>query len=279
MKKLFDDISIKAAQSVTRHYSTSFYAGVRCLDKSIRKDIHAIYGFVRFADEIVDTFHDYDKATLLDEFKSDTWKAIERGISMNPILNSFQFTVAKYEIDHSLIKQFLHSMEMDLIKIDYNDERYKEYILGSAEVVGLMCLKVFVFGNNQEYERLKPYAMKLGSAFQKINFLRDLKDDVNELGRIYFPQIESINNLSLEEKLIIEEEIEQEFKEAYKGIVQLPKSSRFGVYLSYVYYTRLLNEIKRRTITDLMNQRISVPNNTKWYLFFKSYLRNSINLI
>ncbi len=279
MKKLFDDVSRKASQSVTQTYSTSFYAGVRCLDKKIRDDIHAIYGFVRFADEIVDTFHDFDKQLLLSEFKNDTFLALERKISLNPILNSFQAVVHKYDIDLKLIEQFLHSMEMDLVKLDYNDERYKEYILGSAEVVGLMCLKIFVYGDEKEYIRLTPYAMKLGSAFQKINFLRDLKDDVNELGRIYFPQISAINNLSLEEKLLIEEEIEAEFAEAYKGIIQLPKSSRFGVYLSYVYYKRLLREIKRRTVKDLLQNRISVPTNTKMYLFCKSYVKNSINLI
>jgi phytoene synthase len=279
MKKLFDDVSRKASQSVTHTYSTSFYAGVRCLDKKIRDDIHAIYGFVRFADEIVDTFHDFDKQLLLSEFKNDTYLALERKISLNPILNSFQATIHKYQIDFKLIEQFLHSMEMDLTKLEYNDDRYKEYILGSAEVVGLMCLKIFVYGDEKEYVRLTPYAMKLGSAFQKINFLRDLKDDVNELGRIYFPQISAINNLSLEEKLLIEEEIEAEFAEAYKGIIQLPKSSRFGVYLSYVYYKRLLREIKRRTVKDLLQNRISVPTNTKMYLFCKSYVKNSINLI
>jgi 15-cis-phytoene synthase len=279
MKKLFDDVSKSASQSVTRMYSTSFYAGVQCLDKSIRDDVHAIYGFVRFADEIVDTFHDYDKEVLLREFKNDTFLALDRKISLNPILNSFQATVHKYQIDLRLIEQFLHSMEMDLMQIDYTDARYKEYILGSAEVVGLMCLKIFVYGNQAEYERLTPYAMKLGSAFQKINFLRDLKDDVNDLGRVYFPHISAINDLSIEEKMQIEKEIEEEFNEAYKGIIQLPKSSRFGVYLSYIYYTRLLREIKRRTISELLQQRISVPNNTKMYLFFKSYVRNSINLI
>lgn len=279
MKNLFDEHSTLSAQLVTKKYSTSFYAGVRCLDKKIRNDIHAIYGFVRFADEIVDTFHEYDKAILLSEFTKDTWLAIDRGISLNPILNAFQTTVRKYEIDHQLIRQFLHSMQMDLEKISYNDERYKEYILGSAEVVGLMCLKVFVYGNQTEYDRLKSYAMTLGSAFQKINFLRDLKDDVNGLGRLYFPHISSTDQLTPQEKLAIELEIEEEFNEAYKGIIQLPKSSRFGVYLSYVYYTRLLKEIKRRTINELMQSRISVPNNTKWFLFVKSLVRNTANLI
>lgn len=216
---------------------------------------------------------------MLSEFTKETYSAIERKISLNPILNSFQHTVHKYQIDHDLIDQFLHSMEMDLAPVDYNPDKYKEYILGSAEVVGLMCLKVFVYGNEAEYQKLKPYAMTLGSAFQKINFLRDLKDDVQNLGRVYFPNISDINNLSLEEKLEIENEIEKEFEYAFEGIQMLPKSSRFGVYLSYVYYTRLLREIKNKTIQELMSSRISVSSNTKWYLFFKCYLRNSINLI
>lgn len=279
MKQLFDKLSRNASVSVTRMYSTSFYAGVRCLDKTLQEDIHAIYGFVRFADEIVDSFHGYDKEVLLREFRQETFTAIERGISLNPILNSFQDCVRKYVIDLKLIEQFFHSMEMDLSKIEYNEETYKEYILGSAEVVGLMCLKVFVYGNKAEYDRLTPYAMKLGSAFQKINFLRDLKDDVNGLGRMYFPHISSTDHITLEEKLAIEEEIEEEFAEAYKGIIQLPKSSRFGVYLSYIYYTKLLRRIKRKTVSELMQQRISISNNTKVFLFCQSYVRNTINLI
>lgn len=279
MKQLYDNYSRRASAAVTRTYSTSFYAGVRCLDKSIRNDIHAIYGFVRFADEIVDSFHGYDKAELLAEFRRDTYLAIERGISMNPILHSFQECVHKYAIDHRLIAQFFVSMEMDLSRTEHTVESYNTYIFGSAEVVGLMCLKVFVFGSETEFKRLSPYAKKLGSAFQKINFLRDLKDDVNGLGRLYFPHVVSPGNISLEEKLAIEEEIEAEFREAYKGIVQLPKSARFGVYLSYVYYTKLLRKIKRKTIQELMEQRISVPGNTKLFLFCKSYFLNSINYV
>ena len=279
MKKLFDEVSIKASKTVTKVYSTSFYAGVSKLDKKIRNDVHAIYGFVRFADEIVDSFHDFDKDTLLSEFKNDTYLALERKISLNPILNAFQNTVHKYNIDMQLVDRFLISMETDLNKVVYSKENYDKYILGSAEVVGLMCLKVFVFGNENQYNELKPYAMKLGSAFQKINFLRDLRDDVNDLGRIYFPNISAINELSLAQKLEIEKEIELEFKEAYIGIRKLPKSSRFGVYLSYVYYNRLLREIKRSTINELLSQRIRVPDNTKRLIFLKSYLRNSINLL
>lgn len=278
MKALFDNHSRVASKKVTRMYSTSFYAGVKALDPAIRDDIHAVYGFVRFADEIVDTFHDYDKKTLLEEFTRDTKLAIERGISMNPILNSFQFSVNKYNIDHELIDQFLHSMRMDLGDIEYDQATYEEYILGSAEVVGLMCLKVFVYGDEEKYQKLKPYAMKLGSAFQKINFLRDLKDDFNELGRLYFPHLDA-GELTLENKLSIEEEIQKEFDEALVGIKMLPKSSRFGVYVSYKYYTKLLKKIKKKTAQDLMKERIRVSNNTKLLVFAKSYLRNSMNML
>lgn len=279
MKKLFDEVCIKSSRMVTKTYSTSFYAGVNKLHQSIRNDVHAIYGFVRFADEIVDTFHEFEKATLLAEFRADTEKAIARKIALNPILNSFQNTVHKYNIPYDLIDRFLMSMEMDLEKIAYNDARYKEYILGSAEVVGLMCLKVFVKGDDKMYEHLKPSAMKLGSAFQKINFLRDLKDDVKELGRVYFPHIHDIENMTLIEKYNIELEIEEEFNEAYKGIIQLPKEARFGVYLSYKYYTKLLAEIKSKTIRDLMQERIRVSDTKKMVLLFQSHLKNSFNLL
>jgi phytoene/squalene synthetase len=278
MRELFDIHSFKASKHVTKLYSTSFYAGVRFLDEKIRNDVHGIYGFVRFADEIVDSFHKQDKEQLLNEFVENTYKAIERKISLNPILNSFQMVVNKYQIDHSLIDQFLHSMRMDLNPMEYTQESYEEYILGSAEVVGLMCLKVFVYGDETEYQRLKPYAMKLGSAFQKINFLRDMKDDFQGLGRIYFPGVD-IKGLSLNDKKRIEKEIQIEFDEAFIGIKQLPKSSRFGVYVSYVYYTKLLRKIKRKTAKELLECRISVPNKTKVFLFAKSYVRNSMNLL
>ncbi len=278
MKSIFDKYCYDAARQVTRVYSTSFYAGIRCLDKKIRDDVHAIYGLVRFADEIVDTFHEYDKKVLLTEFKQATFDAIERGISLNPILQAFQSTVNKYSIDHTLIEQFFYSMEMDLEPEDYNRERYDLYILGSAEVVGLMCLKIFVYGDENEYQRLKPSAMKLGSAFQKINFLRDLHSDYNELGRTYFPGLDT-RNMTAEDKKKIEEEIDEEFKEAYAGIIQLPKSSRFGVYVSYVYYTKLLRRIKRKSAADLLSRRIRVSNNVKAMLFAKSYILNRINLL
>ena len=278
MKEIFDDYCFDASKHVTKRYSTSFYAGVKMLDKAIRADIHNIYGFVRFADEIVDTFHDFDKEDLLERFKTDTFKSIEEGISLNPILHSFQHTVNKYKIDHQLILQFLHSMEMDLNPVEYDQEKYEKYILGSAEVVGLMCLKVFVYGDEERYQELKPYAMKLGSAFQKINFLRDLNADLNELGRIYFPGVDT-GNLSLEDKLLIENEIQKEFDEALIGIKMLPKSSRFGVYVSYKYYRKLLRKIKRKTAQDLMERRIRVPDNEKLMVFAKSYVRNSLNIL
>jgi phytoene/squalene synthetase len=278
MKLLFDDYSRKASRHVTKKYSTSFYAGVRALDKKIRDDVHAIYGFVRFADEIVDSFHDFDKAELLEEFKNDTYKAIDRKVSLNPILNSFQTTIHKYNIDLKLIEQFLFSMAMDLEDIEYDKQKYEQYILGSAEVVGLMCLKIFVYGDEGEYEKLKPYAMKLGSSFQKINFLRDLNADFNELGRIYFPNLES-GELTLENKIQIEEEIQQEFEDALIGIKMLPKSSRFGVYVSYKYYVKLLKKIQRKTANELLQERIRIANKTKVFVFAKSFLRNSLNIL
>lgn len=276
MKNIFDTYSYYASKQVTKTYSTSFYSGVNSLDKKIRNDIHAIYGLVRFADEIVDSFHEFDKKTLLSEFKDATFNAIDRKVSINPILNSFQLTVNKYNIDHELIRQFFHSMEMDLTPTTYNKEKYEEYILGSAEVVGLMCLKIFVYGDEEDYIKLKPYAMRLGAAFQKINFLRDLKDDSQILGRIYFPELNT-SNMSVEDKKAIELEIQEDFDEAFKGIKLLPKSSRFGVYMSYVYYTSLLKHIEKKTLQDLLNERLRIPNSLKNILYAKSLIRHSIN--
>jgi len=278
MKALFDEYCTEASIAVTKKYSTSFYKGVSFLDKKIRNDVHAVYGFVRFADEIVDSFHGFEKETLLKEFKAETYRAIERKISLNPILNSFQKSVNDYQIDHELIEAFFHSMEMDLNPVEYDQSKYKEYIFGSAEVVGLMCLKIFVYGSQEEYDKLKPYAMKLGSAFQKINFLRDLKDDIGDLGRLYFPHIGD-GGIQPEDKLEIEIEIEKEFQEAYQGIKMLPKSSRLGVYVSYVYYTKLLAKIKEKTIKELMNKRIRISDEKKLMLLFGSYVRNSVNAL
>ena len=263
---------------VTRSYSTSFSLGIRCLDKNLRNPICAIYGFVRFADEIVDTFHDYNKKELLDRFKEDTYRAIEEGISLNPILNSFQHAVNKYSIDRELIDQFLYSMEMDLTKIDHTQKSYEEYILGSAEVVGLMCLKVFCNGDQAHYNELKPYAMKLGSAFQKINFLRDLNADFIEMGRTYFPGV-SLEHFDEVEKKEIEKDIDKDFKMGLEGIKRLPKSSRFGVYLAYVYYYALFNKIKRTHASRVINQRIRIPNPVKLSILFYTYFRHRLNII
>lgn len=272
MKQLFDELSYSVSKITTQKYSTSFSLGILALKPSIRNAIYAIYGFVRLADEIVDSFHEYEKEKLLSRLKVETQNALEEKISLNPILQSFQETVHKYEIDTILIEQFLNSMEMDLQKIDYNSELYDEYIFGSAEVVGLMCLQVFTEGNKEKFQELKPYAMKLGSAFQKINFLRDLKDDYQILGRTYFPNVDMcvFDNCV---KCQIEQEIEEEFKEALIGIKKLPNSSKFGVYLAYKYYISLFKKIQRRTSTEILNSRVRVSNLQKIFVAFKSYVQ------
>lgn len=278
MKKLFDEVSYKVSRIVTEKYSTSFSLGILALKPAIRPAIYAIYGYVRLADEIVDSFHDYDKTTLLERFRNETNTALQEGISLNPILQSFQETVNRYKIDPSLIAQFLHSMEMDLYPIDYNSERYQEYILGSAEVVGLMCLQVFVEGDKATFEKLKSYAMQLGSAFQKVNFLRDLKADYQILGRTYFPNIQ-MHLFSPEIKHQIEAEIESEFKEALIGIKMLPASSRFGVYLAYRYYLSLFTKIKNTPAEKIMSQRIRIPNSQKLSLAMRSYVHYKIAVL
>ncbi|MBL6447991.1 phytoene/squalene synthase family protein [Fulvivirga sp. 29W222] len=278
MKELYDKVSTKCSYLATQSYSTSFSLAIKCLDAKLRNPICAIYGFVRFADEIVDTFHDYDKPQLLDRFEKDTYLAIEEGISLNPILNSFQFAVNKYNIDRELIEQFLYSMRMDLGKTTHNNDSFKTYILGSAEVVGLMCLKVFCEGDKAEYDRLKPYAMKLGSAFQKINFLRDLRDDYKHMGRTYFPGL-NMDRFDEPSKAEIEKSIESDFKMGFKGIKQLPRSARFGVYLAYVYYYTLFNKIRRTPSSNVMEKRIRIPNQKKFSILFYSYLKHRLNLI
>ena len=272
MKKLFDELSFQVSKSTTEKYSTSFSLGILALKPSIRSGIYAIYGFVRLADEIVDSFHSYDKEKLLNRLKAETDNALDEGISLNLILQSFQQTVHQYKIDRKLIDQFLHSMEMDLQKMDYNSSLYNEYIYGSAEVVGLMCLQVFTEGNKEKYEALKPYAMKLGSAFQKVNFLRDLKDDYQLLGRTYFPGIDMClfdNGM----KGNIEKEIENEFKEALYGIKMLPHSSKFGVYLAYKYYLSLFKKIKNTSAERIVKERIRIPNSKKLSLVLSSYFQ------
>lgn len=275
MKRLFDELAYEVSKSTTEKYSTSFSLGILALKPSIRQGIYAIYGYVRLADEIVDSFHSYDKQKLLSRFRAETYTALEEGISLNPILQSFQDTVIKYKIDTALIDQFLHSMEMDLQQIDYNSELYNEYIYGSAEVVGLMCLQVFTEGDKTKFMELKPYAMKLGSAFQKINFLRDLKDDFQVLGRTYFPNVDLLlfdNNI----KDQIEKEILKEFQEALVGINMLPNSSKFGVYLAYRYYMSLFSKIRRKSSQEIMQSRTRIPNYQKAIVALKSYLRYKV---
>ncbi|MDX5448671.1 MAG: phytoene/squalene synthase family protein [Bacteroidota bacterium] len=278
MKSLFDKISIQTSRMVTRKYSTSFTLGILGLDKKFHDPIYAIYGFVRFADEIVDTFHDYPKEFLLDRFREDTYLALQNRISLNPILNSFQEVVHTYGIDRGLIDTFLDSMEMDLHKTEYDQSQYEKYILGSAEVVGLMCLKVFVEGNKDRYEELRQPAMRLGSAFQKINFLRDVSADFSDLGRTYFPNVD-MANFNEETKYAIEKDIEADFHDGFLGIKALPKGARFGVYIAYVYYFSLFQKIKQTHYSILFNERIRIPNKKKYGLFLSSYLRHSFNLL
>lgn len=279
MKALYDKISYRTSSQVTKQYSTSFSLGILFLDKSLHKHIYAIYGFVRFADEIVDTFHGYPKERLLADFKVQTQQAIADGISLNPILNAFQHTVNEFDIAWDLIETFLKSMEMDLQPgRRFNQALYEDYILGSAEVVGLMCLKVFCYGNKEQYQKLRYNAMKLGSAFQKINFLRDLKDDYHELGRTYFPGVD-LRQFDNKVKLQIEQDIEADFKEGFKGILQLPKKARFGVYMAYVYFYSLFRKIKSTPSHVILNQRVRIPNRNKYGLLVSSYLRHSFNLL
>lgn len=278
MKQIFDTLSQDMSAMTTKRYSTSFSIGIHFLSKDLQAPIHAIYGFVRFADEIVDSFHDYEKKELLLEFKAETYKALERGISLNPILNSFQWAVNKYKIDPELIEVFLQSMEMDLQTTQYEQNVYEQYILGSAEVVGLMCLKIFVRGDEEAYLNLKDSAMKLGSAFQKINFLRDLNADYYQLGRTYFPEMNfDLFDCAMKKK--IEQEIELDFKAGYEGIKLLPKDARFGVYMAYRYYIKLFHKIRKTDAEIILGQRIRIPDNKKYRLLFTSYLRHNLNLL
>lgn len=278
MKELYDKVSTHCSRLTTRAYSTSFSLGIRCLGKELRDPIYSIYGFVRFADEIVDTFHDYNKKQLLKKFKEDTYRAVEEKISTNPILHSFQLTANRYAIDRELIAGFLKSMEMDLNQKNYSPEDFKEYILGSAEVVGLMCLRVFCNNNDELYAKLKPNAMSLGSAFQKINFLRDLKADYIGMGRSYFPDLD-MNNFNDETKKIIEDGIARDFHHGYEGIVSLPGSSRFGVYVAYVYYLALFNKIKNTSCDQVLQSRIRIRNRHKARLLAYSFFKHQLNML
>ncbi|MFO8129999.1 MAG: phytoene/squalene synthase family protein [Bacteroidales bacterium] len=276
MKETFDAISKKSSAITTKAYSTSFTLGIRFLSKKYHDPIYAIYGFVRFADEIADTFHDYNKQKLLEKFSRDTFEAIEDRISMNPILNSLQWAVNKFDIERGLIEQFLHSMKMDLYQKRYDREKFDAYVLGSAEVVGLMCLKVFVGRDTKKYSELTHPAMKLGAAFQKINFLRDMKADRKTLGRTYFPDMAN-DQFNDRQKRRIESEIEADFREGLKGIKELPPGTRFGVYLAYVYYYKLFRKIKRVKAEKLMNKRIRIPDPVKYALLFSTYLKHKIH--
>ncbi|HAR22367.1 MAG TPA: phytoene synthase [Cryomorphaceae bacterium] len=278
MKALFDSVSIRASRMITKAYSTSFSLGILGLDKKYHDPIYAIYGFVRFADEIVDSFEGYPQKELLERFWKDTYLALDEKISLNPVLNSFQQVVNTFEIDRDLIETFLKSMEMDLYKNDYDEEGYKAYILGSAEVVGLMCLKVFVDGSEERYQTLKKPAMQLGSAFQKINFLRDLHADYKKLGRTYFPGVD-LNTFDETVKTEIEADIDIDFRAGYEGIKQLPKGARFGVYIAYVYYYSLFKKIKKTHCDIILSQRVRISNKRKYGLFLSSFVRHTINWI
>lgn len=278
MKALFDKVSADCSRITTNKYSTSFSLGIKFLAKKFHKPIYGIYGFVRLADEIVDSFHGFDKENLLQKFRNETYEAIDSGISLNPILNSFQHVVRKYNIGRDLIDTFLSSMEMDLTNNYYERELYNQYILGSAEVVGLMCLKVFCEGDEKLYESFKHPAMKLGSAFQKVNFLRDMKADNEQLGRTYFPGI-NFNSFRNESKIEIEKEIQKDFAEALKGIKGLPHSSRSGVYLAYYYYTALFKKIKSLPAEKIMTERIRVSNSLKFGLMLNSMVKHQLNIL
>ncbi|MEL7020218.1 MAG: phytoene/squalene synthase family protein [Bacteroidota bacterium] len=278
MMSLYQQVCYECSKLITNRYSTSFSMGIKAFEAHLRTPIYAIYGFVRFADEIVDTFHDYDKAELLTRFRKETYQAIEEKISLNPVLQSFQETVHRYNIERELIDAFLDSMEMDLHFQTYEDSLYHKYIYGSAEVVGLMCLRVFCDGDDEEYQKLKAPACSLGSAFQKINFLRDMKSDFDERGRVYFPGVD-FRNFTNEDKVLIEADIKKDFDDAYLGIVQLPKSARFGVYLAYVYYTNLFSKIKHATAARVKEERIRVRDSKKMYLLFSSALKSRLNML
>lgn len=278
MIEKFYKLSAMCSAITTNHYSTSFSSAIRLLHHDLRQPIYNIYGFVRFADEIVDTFHDYDKAGLLAEFKRETYAAIERGISLNPILQSFQKTVNEYKIDHGLIESFFHSMEMDLTQKTYDTRNFHEYIYGSAEVVGLMCLYIFCEGNRELYEKLKISAGALGAAFQKVNFLRDIKADHNELSRMYFPGCD-FNNFTDRDKKEIEANISEDFKRAYEGIIRLPLKSRFGVYVAYKYYLSLFKKIRSLDPSNILMARVRIPDYKKIMIVLRAGVKNQLGLI
>ncbi|NCT94574.1 MAG: phytoene/squalene synthase family protein [Chitinophagaceae bacterium] len=278
MIHLFHEVSQECSRITTERYSTSFSSSIRLLHKDLRTPIFNIYGFVRFADEIVDSFHEHDKTVLLNDFKAATYDALDRGISLNPILHSFQLTVNRYAIDRQLISDFLYSMELDLDKRCYDRAGYEQYIYGSAEVVGLMCLYVFCEGNKEQYNQLKPYAQSLGAAFQKVNFLRDLKADYEGLERVYFPGCD-FRNFSRADKAAIEEDIQRDFDHAFEGIQQLPVKARFGVYVAYKYYLSLFRKIRKMRPQNILQQRVRIPDYGKMFILAKAGIRSHLNLL
>lgn len=278
MLSLFHKVSQSCSQITTEEYSTSFASAIRLLHRDLRNPIYNIYGLVRFADEIVDTFHEYDKPLLLKQFREETFEAINRRISLNPILHSFQMTVNAYQVDHQLIEAFFKSMEADLACHCYDEDMYNEYIYGSAEVVGLMCLHVFCEGNKQLYDKLKPHAQSLGAAFQKVNFLRDIKADFNGLKRVYFPGVDFCH-FTLSKKQEIEETIAADFKHAYEGILHLPWKARFGVYVAYKYYLSLFKKIKKVQPSQILEHRVRIPNYRKAMILVRAGVKNQLNLI
>lgn len=278
MMQLFQNVSHLCSKITTEQYSTSFSSAIKLLHKELRIPIYNIYGFVRFADEIVDTFHEHDKASLLQQFKEETYQAIQRGISLNPILHSFQSTVNSYKIDLQLIDAFFSSMEQDLQACDYDTQTYNEYIYGSAEVIGLMCLYVFCEGNNVKYTYLKPFAQSLGAAFQKVNFLRDIKADTQQLNRMYFPGCNFVH-FSEDDKKQIELDISNDFEKAYQGILQLPMKARFGVYVAYKYYLSLFKKIKKIQAKKILHQRVRIPDYGKVMIVAKASVRSRFNIL
>jgi 15-cis-phytoene synthase len=278
MMNIFHEVSQLCSRNTTERYSTSFSSAIRLLHQDLRQPIYNIYGLVRFADEIVDTFHEHDKTTLIKDFRKQTFEAIDRGISLNPILHSFQLTANQYAIDHELIHAFFNSMEMDLERTQYNHKTYSDYIYGSAEVVGLMCLYVFLEGDKVQYEKLKPSARSLGAAFQKVNFLRDVKADYNQLDRTYFPGLD-FSNFTERQKREIEEDIQKDFDDAYEGIMQLPSKARFGVYVAYKYYLSLFRKIKRLQPATIMHERVRIPDYHKVMILLRAGVRNQLNMM
>ncbi|MGW8121699.1 phytoene/squalene synthase family protein [Roseivirga echinicomitans] len=276
--EIFDQTSLECSKLITQRYSTSFTLGIKTLDKKFHLPVYAIYGFVRYADEIVDTFLDYDRKTLLQHFKNETYTAIKDRVSFNPVLHSFQLVVNQYKIDLALIESFLHSMELDLEETKYDQSGYEEYIYGSAEVVGLMCLKVFCEGNEALYQSLIAPAKKLGAAFQKVNFIRDIKSDFEERGRVYFPGVD-FNNFTINSKKDIEDDIQRDFDEALEGILKLPKGAKLGVYLAYKYYSKLFRKIKKLPASKIKQERIRIKDSMKMRILFLTYFQHKTNML